>query len=47
MERFNLKKVNGVEVKEQYQIKISTRFAALENIMMWISIGCGKVLERI
>jgi hypothetical protein len=30
MERFNLEKLNNVEVKEQYQIKISNRFAALE-----------------
>jgi hypothetical protein len=32
MERFNLKKVNDGEVKEQYQVKISHRFAALENL---------------
>jgi hypothetical protein len=30
--RFNLKKLNDVEVKEEYQIKISNRFAALENL---------------
>jgi hypothetical protein len=30
MERFNLKKLNDVEVKEKYQVKISNRFAALE-----------------
>jgi hypothetical protein len=30
-ERFNLKKLNGLEGKEQYCIKISNRFAALEN----------------
>jgi hypothetical protein len=30
MERFNLEKLNNVEVKEHYQIKISNRFAALE-----------------
>jgi hypothetical protein len=31
-ERFNLKKLNQLEVKKQYQIKISNRFAALENL---------------
>jgi len=31
MEKFNFKKLNDVEVKEQYQIKISHRFAALED----------------
>jgi len=32
MKRVNLKKLNDVEVKEQYQVKISNRFAALENL---------------
>jgi hypothetical protein len=32
MERFNLKKLNEVEVKEQYRVEISNRFAALENL---------------
>jgi hypothetical protein len=33
---------------EQYQDKISNRFAGLENLMMmWTSAGHGKVLERI
>jgi hypothetical protein len=31
MERFSYKKLNEVEVKEQYRIEISNRFAALEN----------------
>jgi hypothetical protein len=31
MERFNLKKLNDVEVKEQYKVKISNRSAALEH----------------
>jgi hypothetical protein len=30
MERFNLKKLNEVEGKEQCHVKISNRFAALE-----------------
>jgi hypothetical protein len=29
MERYQLKKLNYVEVKEQYQVKITNRFAAL------------------
>jgi Tfp pilus assembly protein PilO len=32
MERFNLKKLNDMEVKDQYQVKISNRFVALENL---------------
>ncbi|PNF32825.1 hypothetical protein B7P43_G04341 [Cryptotermes secundus] len=32
MERFNVKKVNEVEGKEQYRVEISNRFAALEHL---------------
>jgi hypothetical protein len=32
MERFNLRSLNDVEVKEQYQVKISNMFAALEYV---------------
>jgi hypothetical protein len=31
IQRFDLRKLNYAEVKEQYQIKITKRFAALEN----------------
>ena len=31
-ERFNLRKLNAVEVRKQYQIEITNRFAALENL---------------
>jgi len=31
-ERFNLRKLNDLEVKETYQIEITNRFAALENL---------------
>jgi hypothetical protein len=31
VERFNLRKLNELEVRKQYQIKISKRSAALEN----------------
>jgi hypothetical protein len=32
MERFNLKRLNDMVVKEQNQVKISNRFVALENL---------------
>ena len=32
MELFNLRKLNELEVRKQYQVKISKRFAALENL---------------
>jgi hypothetical protein len=32
MESFNLKKLNKVESKEQYQVKIPNRVTALENL---------------
>jgi hypothetical protein len=32
MKRFNRKKLIDVEVEEQYHVKISNRFAALENL---------------
>jgi hypothetical protein len=31
-ERFNLKKPNELEIKKEYQIEISNRFATLENL---------------
>jgi len=31
-ERFNLRKLNELEVMKKYQMKISKRFAALENL---------------
>jgi hypothetical protein len=31
-ERFNLKKPSELEVRKQYQLKMSNRFAALENL---------------
>jgi len=34
MDRLNFKKLNYVEVKEQYQVEIPKRFAALKNLMM-------------
>ena len=32
MERFNLRKLNELEVRKEYQIEIANRFAALENL---------------
>ena len=40
-ERFNLRKLNELGVKENYQIEIRNRFAALENLN-----GDGKTLKR-
>ena len=31
-ERFNLRKLNELEIRKQYQIEITNRFAALENL---------------
>jgi len=31
-QRFNLRKLHELEVRKQYQIKITNRFAALENL---------------
>jgi hypothetical protein len=32
IKRFNLKKLNEVQGKEKYQVKLSNRFAVLENL---------------
>jgi len=32
VERFNLRKLNEMEVRKQYQTEISNRFAAVENL---------------
>jgi hypothetical protein len=32
MERFNLKKLNEVEVEDQYWVEVSNRFTAVENL---------------
>ncbi|PNF13776.1 hypothetical protein B7P43_G12836 [Cryptotermes secundus] len=44
MERFNLKKLNEVEAKEQYRFEISSRFAALET---WKQVDINKTWETI
>jgi hypothetical protein len=49
MDRFNLKKLNEGEVKEQYQVTIKNKFSALENLkrIMGTLTGHGMLLERI
>jgi hypothetical protein len=53
MERFSCKKLNKVEVKEQYHAEISNSFTALENLddevvvnKAWDSIRISKFLPK-
>jgi hypothetical protein len=39
MERFNLKKLNEVEGKEQYHVEVSNRFATLEDLDTEVEIN--------
>jgi hypothetical protein len=39
LERFDLKKLNCVEVKEKYQVEISHRFPALESLIQSFDIN--------
>jgi hypothetical protein len=39
MERFNLKKLNEVEDKEQFRVEVSNRFAALEDLDAEVEIN--------
>jgi hypothetical protein len=39
MERFNLKKLNDVERKEQFRVEVSNRFAALEDLDTKVEIN--------
>jgi hypothetical protein len=45
MERFNLKKLNDVEGKEQFRVEGSNRFAALEDLDTEVEIN--SAWERI
>jgi hypothetical protein len=45
MERFNLKKLNDVEDKEQFRVEVSNRFAALEDLNTEVEIN--SALESI
>jgi hypothetical protein len=47
LERFDLKRLDNVEVKEKYQVEISNRFDALEGLVESFDIILlGKVLEK-
>jgi hypothetical protein len=51
LERFNLKKLNVAEGKEQYHVEVSDRFAALEDVDTEVDVNMlivlGKALERL
>jgi hypothetical protein len=44
-EKFNLKKLSELQVRKEYQIKISNRFAALENLN--VSEDINRAWEKI
>jgi hypothetical protein len=46
MERLNLKKLNEVEGKEQYCVKVSNRFAALEDSDTEVEINSAWEMIR-
>jgi hypothetical protein len=49
IERFNLKKLNEVEGKEQFRLETSNRFAALESLDAEVQINSAweTIKERI
>jgi hypothetical protein len=49
LERFSLKKLSDVESKEQYRVRVSNRFAALEDLDAEVEINSAweMVRERI
>jgi len=47
MEGFNLWMLNELEVRKQYRIEISNRFAALENLSDSKDIRLGRTVKRI
>jgi hypothetical protein len=46
IERFNLKKLNEVEGKEQYGVEVSNRFAALEDLDKEVEINSAWEMIR-
>jgi hypothetical protein len=46
MERFNLKKLNEVEDKEQYRVEVPNRFAALEDLDAEVEINSAWEIIR-
>jgi hypothetical protein len=47
MERFNLKKLNEVESKEQHHVEVSNRFAALEDLDSKVVINSAWETSRV
>jgi hypothetical protein len=47
MERFNLKKLNDVEGKEQFCVEVSNRFAALEDLDTEVEINSAWETIRV
>jgi hypothetical protein len=49
LERFNLWKLNELEVRKQYQIEITNRFAGLKNLSVGENINraCENIKENI
>jgi hypothetical protein len=49
MERFNLKKLNDVESKEQFRVEVLNRFAALEDLDAEVEINSawGSMKENV
>jgi hypothetical protein len=45
-ERFNLKKLNDVEGKEQFRVEVSNRFAALEDLDIEVEINSAWEMIR-
>jgi hypothetical protein len=46
MERFNLKKLNEVESKEQYRVQVSNSFAVLEDLDAEVEINSAWEIIR-
>jgi hypothetical protein len=46
MERFNLKKLNEVEGKEQFRVEVSNKFATLEDLDAEVEISSGWEMTR-
>jgi hypothetical protein len=46
MEKFNLKKLNEIESKEQYRVEVSNRFAAVEVLDLEVEISSAWEMIR-
>jgi hypothetical protein len=46
MDRFNLKKLNEVEDKEEFRVEVSNRFAALEDLDTEVEINSAWEMIR-